>query len=193
MSLNKLGIKFDLFGMLSDLESKLKFTIDNIADEIVAELNAKDFKFATGTFKKELVETSEEFVKYKVGSTHWYSWLVNYGKGSKMELDNPFLNDYMADEVLWNEARDKADKIIRPRPRGYHVVPDWEGGTGTTVIHGSNNTNFDLEKYGGEKYKPFPGNTALDDAIKSAGERMIPAINEAFRTFPFSDYIKGGG
>lgn len=193
MSSNKLGLKFDLMGMLRDLEKALSYRIIALIDEMVLELNSQDFEYATGTFKKELVEMSEDYVKYKIGSPHWYAWIVNYGKGSAMAKDNPFLQDYMNDDVLWNEARDKFDTTIVPRPRGVHKVPDWEAGKGVKELHGSNNTNYNLEQKGDPRFLPREPSRHLDKVMLNSRKRLITEINNVFRTFPYSDYVKGGG
>lgn len=193
MSLNKLGLKFDLIGMLGDLERTLNFRVVSLIDEMVLELNSRNFEYASGTFKKEMVELSEEYIKYKIGSPHWYAWIVNYGKGSRMATDNPFLQDYMADDILWNEARDRASKVISPRPRGTHVVPDWEAGEGTKTLKGSNNTGYNLEATGDPRFAPREPARHLDTVMLQAQDRLISTINDVFRTFPYDDYLKGGG
>ncbi|NMW84683.1 hypothetical protein HKO22_02855 [Peptoniphilus sp. AGMB00490] len=193
MSLNKLGLKFDLIGMLRDLEKTLSYRVIALIDEMVLELNSKDFEYATGTFKKELIEMSEDYVKYKIGSPHWYSWIVNYGKGSAMASDNPFLQDYMNDDVLWNDARDKLDRTIVPRHKGVHEVPNWEAGEGTKPLYGSNNTNYNLEEKGDPRFLPRYPSRYLDRVMLDSKDRLISEINNVFRTFPYSDYLKGGG
>lgn len=193
MSLNKLGLKFDLIGMLGDLERTLNFRVISLIDEMVLELNSKNFEYASGTFKKEMVELSEDYIKYKIGSPHWYAWIVNYGKGSSMATDNPFLQDYMADGILWNEARSASDTTIRPRPRGYYEVPNWEAGEGKKPLYGSNNPKYNLELTGDPRFAPREPARHLDTVMIQAQDRLISAINEVFRTFPYSDYMKGGG
>ena len=195
MSLNKLGIKVDFIGLLYDLERKLKFTVENIVDEIVAELNANDFEFASGTFKRELIETSEDYIKYRVGSSHWYSFIVNYGKGSDMDMNNPFLKSYMADKELWNPSR-KQDPHIVTRPKKSsgepYEVPNWEKGKGLKPVWGSANGGYNLEATGNPEYQPKPPKHYLNKAIGRAKERLIIAIDDVFKTFPYSDYLKGG-
>ncbi len=194
MSLNKLGLKFDLIGMLGDLERTLNFRVISLIDEMVLELNSRNFEYASGTFKKEMVELSEDYIKYKIGSPHWYAWIVNYGKGSRMATDNPFLQDYMADGVLWNKGvRSASDTTIRPRPKGHYQVPDWEAGEGTKDLYGSNNTNFNLEATGNPEFLPREPARHLDKVMLQAQDRLISTINDVFRTFPYDDYLKGGG
>lgn len=193
MSLNKLGLKFDLIGMLGDLEKTLNFRVISLIDEMVLELNSKNFEYASGTFKKEMIELSEDYIKYKIGSPHWYAWIVNYGKGSKMAKDNPFLQDYMADKILWNEARSASDTTIRPRPRGTYEVPNWEAGEGTKVLHGANNTNYNLETIGKPEFLPREPAKHLEKVMLQAQDRLISTINDVFRAFPYGDYLKGGG
>lgn len=193
MSLNKLGLQFDLIGMLDDLERTLNFRVISLIDEMVLELNSRNFEYATGTFKKEMIEMSEDYIKFKIGSPHWYAWIVNYGKGSAMAKDNPFLQDYMADDILWNDARSASDTTIRPRPKGVYEVPNWEAGEGTKKIYGSNNTSYNLEIIGKPEFLPREPARHLDTVMIQAQDRLISAINDVFRTFPYSDYMKGGG
>lgn len=193
MSLNKLGLKFDLVGMLGDLERTLNFKIVALIDEMVLELNSRNFEYATGTFRKEMEELSEDYIKYKIGSPHWYAWIVNYGKGSAMARDNPFLKDYMADPNLWNRRRTLSDTTIRPRPRDTYQVPKWEEGSGHKEIYGSNNTNYNLEATGKPEFLPREPARHLDTVMLQAQDKLISTINDVFRTFPYSDYLKGGG
>lgn len=196
MSLNKLGIKVDFIGLLCDLERKLKFTVETIVDEMVAELNASDFEFASGTFKRELIETSEDYIKYRVGSSHWYSFIVNYGKGSLMDMNNPFLESYMANKKFWNPSRDQKEPHIVTRPKKEngkpYEVPNWEEGEGTKSVWGSADGGYNLEATGNPDYQPKAPKHYLNKAIDKAKERLIVAIDDVFKTFPYSDYLKGG-
>lgn len=193
MSLNKLGLKFDLIGMLSDLEKMLSYKVTDVVDEMVLELNSSNFEYATGTFKKELIEMSEDYIKFKIGSPHWYAWIVNYGKGSEMAKDNPFLQDYINDGVLWNDVRTLSDTTIKPRPRGTYEVPNWEAGEGTKKLYGSNNTSYNLETIGKPEFLPREPAKHLEKVMLQAQDRLISTINDVFRTFPYDDYLKGGG
>nr|DAR78438.1 MAG TPA: hypothetical protein [Caudoviricetes sp.] len=193
MLLNKLGLKFDLIGMLENLEKVLNYKVIALIDEMVLELNSKNFEYATGTFKKEMVELSENYIKYKLGSPHWYAWIVNYGKGSAMARNNPFLQDYMADDNLWNKERTLSDTTIRPRPKGTYKVPKWEEGSGYKILHGSNKTGTNLETKGNPDFFPREPARHLDNVMLQAQDKLIAKINEVFRTFPYGDYIKGGG
>lgn len=193
MSLNKLGLKFDLIGMLSDLEKMLSYKVTAVVDEMVLELNSSNFEYATGTFKKELVEMSEDYIKFKIGSPHWYAWIVNYGKGSEMAIDNPFLQDYTKDGVLWNDVRTLSDTTIRPRKRGTYRVPNWEAGEGYKILHGSNNTNFNLEEKGDPRFLPRRPSRQFEKVMEKCQKRLVGAIDDVFRTFSYSDYLKGGG
>ena len=193
MSLNKLGLKFDLIGMLSDLEKMLSYKVTAVVDEMVLELNSSNFEYATGTFRKELVEMSEDYIKFKIGSPHWYAWIVNYGKGSEMAKDNPFLQDYINDGVLWNDVRTLSDTTIRPRKRGTYRVPNWEAGEGYKTLHGSNNTNFNLEEKGDLRFAPRQPSHQFDKVMEKSQKRLMSAIDDVFGTFPYSDYVKGGG
>lgn len=192
MLLNKLGLQFDLVGMLENLEKTLNFKVIALIDEMVLELNSKNFEYATGTFKKEMVELSEDYIKYKLGSPHWYAWIVNYGKGSDMAKNNPFLQDYMADDNLWNKERTLSDTTIRPRPKGTYKVPKWEEGSGYKILHGSSNTSTNLETKGNPDFAPRQPTRHLDTVMLQAQDKLIAKINEVFRTFPYGDYIKGG-
>lgn len=72
MSLNKLGLKFDLIGMLGDLEKTLNFRVISLIDEMVLELNSRNFEYASGTFKKK---NDRAFGRlYKIQD--WFSSLV---------------------------------------------------------------------------------------------------------------------
>ena len=194
ISLNKLSLKFDVASMYNDLLKKLVFECNKIIDELENELNKLDFSYATGTFRQEIISYTEKEIIKRVGSEHWYSFIINYGSGSKMvdENVNPFLKKYK-ESGFYNPIRSKYNsKKIMTRPRGNYSVPDWIGGYGTVVTKGHGVGGYNLEKKGGN-FTAIEPKLYLEDEFKKAKVRLCSAINNVFNTFDYSIYIKGGG
>jgi hypothetical protein len=104
-----------------------------------------------------------------------------WGRGSKLDLDNPYLDEYKGSS-LWNPAR--TDTTIRSRSRGWYT-----NFFGERVYSGSNIAGIDLEKLG-DKFSPQPPSHALQTAAKwMASIRMKEAIQNTIRTFPFGRFF----
>ena len=190
MSSSKLSISFDMASMYDDLIKSLTSTLLKVVDDMVNDLNQKDFGYASNTFRKELMESGIEEIKYKVGSDHWYSFIANYGKGHLMNTDNPFLEQYKA-SGYWNPDRD--DLYIRTRRKGTYNIPDWEGGYEETEYTAHGPGGYNLEGSKDPRYQPFEGKKPFEDTFERAREILKDELKNTFNAFPFSDYVKGGG
>ncbi|MBU5669656.1 hypothetical protein KQI68_07355 [Peptoniphilus sp. MSJ-1] len=192
MSLNSLGLKFDILGLITDLEKALNYRVSTLVEEMVQSLNSVDYEYSGGTYKQEMIKCAEDEIKFILGSDHFYAWIVEFGRGSLLDESNPFLAEYKASDY-WNDKR--PDNRIRSRQRrsSPHIIPDWQGGHGTTEIVGSNYGGRVLEHQGNPMYDPIAPRKPIRNAIDDGRDKMISAVREVFRTFPYSDYIKGGG
>lgn len=93
----------------------------------------------TNTFKIDIVEDSaytgwngaSGVLRILVGSTHWKSFIENYGMGSLMATrgENPFLDEYVQSEYF-HEHRPANTKEITARRWGEYNTPDWDKGDG---------------------------------------------------------------
>ncbi len=188
-TLNRLSLQLDVESMVRDLTARLNFFFVDEVDRLVGTLNGFDFAYASGSFKKELVESGADFIKFKVGSDHWYAFIVEYGRGTSMDINNPFLASYM-DSGYYNPYRVHGD--IRTWGYGPYEVPDWFGGKGTVekMGHGAPGIKIPEDKL---IATPLPPNHFLRDALERTKETLRETLREAYRTFPFGFYLKGGG
>ena len=190
MSSSKLSISFDMASMYDDLIKSLTSTLLKVVDDMVNDLNQKDFSYASNSFRKELMESGIEEIKYKVGSDHWYSFIANYGKGSQMRIDNEQLGKYIS-SGFWNP--DRNDLYIRTRPKGKYKIPDWEGGHDTVPYTARGAGGYNLEGSGDPRYQPFRGDKPVEKTFERAREILKDELKNTFNAFPFLDYVKGGG
>lgn len=189
-SLNRLSITLDTNGMLRDLTEYLKFYLEMEVENLAQTLNGMDYSFAKGTFRKMLVEDGNSFIKYRVGSSHWYAFIIEYGRGSMMSINNPFLGEYLS-SGMYNQYRVHGD--IRSWGRGEYTIPDWEGGSGLITREGRGARGILLENDDDPRFRPLPPSLFLTDAMEKTKSTLQKRLNDMFRQFPFSDYLKGGG
>lgn len=187
--LNHLSLQLDVGSMIRDLVARLNFYFENEVERLANTLNGMDYGFASGTFRKELIESGSNMIKFKVGSNHWYAFIIEYGRGTMMDINNPFLGSYM-DSGFYNPYRVHGD--IRTWGFGSYEVPDWIGGNGTVTKmgHGAPGIKIPDDKL---IATPLPPSHFLRDALERTKEKLNETIQEAFRTFPFGFYLKGGG
>lgn len=188
-TLNRLSLQLDANSLIRDLTARLNFYFEDEVERLAGTLNGLDYGFVSGTFRKELIQSGSDMIKFKVGSDHWYAFIVEYGRGTSMDINNPFLPSYM-DSGFYNPYRVHGD--IRTWGYGPYEIPDWFGGKGTIQKMGRGAPGIKIPE---DKLNatPLPPNHFLRDALDRTKDKLRETIIEAFRTFPFSMYLKGGG
>lgn len=188
-TLNHLSLQLDANSLIRDLTARLNFYFEDEVERLAGTLNGLDYGFASGTFKKELIQSGSDMIKFKVGSDHWYAFIIEYGRGTSMDINNPFLSSYM-DSGFYNPYRVHGD--IRTWGYGPYEIPDWFGGKGTIQKMGRGAPGILIPE---EKLNatPLSPNHFLRDALERTKDKLRETITEAYRTFPFSMYLKGGG
>ena len=115
------------------------------------------------------------------------AWLLEYGKGSLMDTDNPYLSEYKG-SLLWNPMRVNND--ITGRPQG-----DYQDIDGNTKYSSGKNVGKSLESWaksqGKEEYMPqeamhiirnaveFALPFILDDIADVVGEEIIISVTRS--------------
>lgn len=189
-SLNSLSLNFDAENMVSDLIKQMMFAVNCVADDMVNELNSFPFEYASGTFKKVVIDEGYDEIRLQVGSDHWYSLIVNYGSGSRMSKENPKYEEYTKGPYF-NAIRSSFNNAVMTRPQGSYEVPNWVEGYGTTERTTKGGAIRNLEDSG--YYKPVSPTFKMEDVFKIAKKMIRQVVVDVYNSFPYSDYLKGGG
>lgn len=184
--MDNFGLRFDVDGFIHDLEKKLRYVVEEVVDMTIGRVKA--YGLDEFVWKKIVESEAEAKVRVTLGTEQWGALLKNYGKGSLMSLDNPFLYKYIGSEY-WNPAREGTAVVTRPK--GKYVVPDWHG-TGERIIDSQGPGGLPLEDRGGA-FAPYRGNRALERAMEDAKGLLDKGLYEAFSQWDISVYLKGGG
>ena len=111
--------------------------------------------------------------------------ILEYGKGSEMDKENPALDKYM-NSAIFNKNRTHTDLRIRTRPKGIYY--DLDG-----VPHESKtNANRELESSGNKKYAPIKPEHIVREAIKNQLKKIMGIVSEhVVQTAPLYKLIDG--
>lgn len=189
----KLGLEFDVESMYRDLTRFLNFQVKMTVNSMVDQLNSLEFEYAKGTFRQKLEQEGTDMIRFLIGSDHWYAYIIEYGKGTQMDIMNPDLGAYMSSS-MYNPFRVGGD--IRSWGRGRYTVPDWEGGHGYIEREGYGAPGLLLPVAGKkdrEEYHSLPPRRLFRDTFERAKERLKEDLKTTFLQFPFSSYLRGGG
>lgn len=189
--LNHLSLKIDTDSMIRDLISRCTERATYVAENLTNSLNGMPFEFASGTFKQELIKSSEDAVQVRVGTNHWYAYIVEYGRGSMLDKNNPFLGEYII-SPYYNPYR-SSDFAIRSR-KGEYTIPDWEGGSGFITRIGGGQTAKNLETLSppDPRFAPSPPRHFFKKAMENSKRVLEQEILNTMKTFPYHKYLKGG-
>lgn len=115
MAKTKLKLKFDYQRATSDLIQVLTKT----CDELIEEFYEDSRKYLTQRAKEDIeidhamLEMGETNIRAAV-AFRGYALLESFGKGSQMDMSNPYLDEYMQSD-LWNPARTGATIVGRAK------------------------------------------------------------------------------
>ena len=111
-----------------------------------------------------------------------YAAMEEFGRGSRMDRDNPALPGYM-ESKQWNPYRED-DLAIRSRKAG-----PYKNIFGETVVSTAKNPGYNLEQKGG-KYAPQPPRHALQTTARWMMTGRAQEIwQTALTTFPWGRFI----
>lgn len=213
MAVNDLNISFDEKGFYNDLIKQLVEAMTHLSLEL---LNLFSAGATTHTPKKNMprisnidgfwrysVEKTADAIVSVVGNDNWYAFISNYGSGSLMARDNPWLKEYMESE-FFNPERLSAGMAVLSR-EGEYNSPNYSDGMGTTTMQGKglkdkNGNPANLENMSGKfsnghSYKyftPQPPSYWLEHGMAVIEKRMFDVIQEVIDNFPAHNYLKGG-
>lgn len=184
-------IKFNSEALVTDLRQKCIEALTQAQDELFYDtlFEVTLSEAMTDYERTEIVEEIVGVLSCKVKGGAW-AVMDEWGTGSLMDLNNPFLNDYW-NSGLWNPAR--KDTVIRTRP----------GGTYTDIFGDSQhaegrNPGFNLERElnnPNRKTPPdillTPPSHAMQQAIgwlRAGGFRII--LRRVFQELDIGKYIE---
>ncbi len=175
-----MGIRFDGNRAIADLVEILKIDLLLLEREIIAEASAK---MRSQEARKGLTPSEVEQVATVISvSIIGDAWAVmdEWGTGSKMDMSNPALREYMGGP-MWNPAR--YDRTIRSRP-------DTDGQIDIfgRSVRGYGEGGRDLEITG--EVEALAPSHAVKTAMRWMGDkRFVEKINKTLKRFPFGNYI----
>jgi len=179
-------ITFDAAKLTTDLKKALTLTLIKLQAEVLADAEGKMFT-AEGRADIEAMPVSDVagIITAIITEGPW-AILDEFGRGSEMQQDNPFLAQYRGSN-LWNPER--SDLAIRGRPAGSQPTM-----FGERVFKG-NAAGRNLEELAqkgviDKKYLPSPPSKALQTAMRwMAVGRFQEVIAETLKAFPWGAYL----
>lgn len=196
---NKLNLYFDEEALINDLIKALLDGVNQVSKELLDLFASKATDPLNWTI---VIEKGVDIVKSYVGSTSWNAFLDNYGTGSLMYKDNPWLNEYLQSS-FYNKERDNYDRHIIARPKGEYISPNYKTGDGVVWRKGSgsvdkNGNPLDLETTKNKNGKPImeakPPHLWLENGMKIIEKRYFDVLSDIINNFDFQNdkYLKGG-
>lgn len=203
---NKLGLTLNENQMYLDMVSCLIEAVSDTALELL------------GRFKMDATEAIDDLdawvvgqvtfdagtglISAYVGSDHWSAFLDNYGTGSKMDKNNPFLDEYKRSNYF-NTLRPDSMAVVARRKGELYASPNYKTGVGIVVKEGSGLVDetgrlANLEELINPRTKkpyfiPRKPKHWLEKNMVSIGDRLIANTRKALNSFPYHRYLKGGG
>lgn len=134
-----------------------------------------------------------------VGNDHWYALLDNYGTGSKMSANNPWLTEYIS-SGYFNRERLNQSLAVVGRPEGKYISPDYSDGQGEIYLeskgyHEGENLETKINPKTGRPYfNPISPKFWLEESMEKIEKVFFDNIVDAVNSFPFDSnkYLKGG-
>lgn len=152
-------------------------------------------KFATGIGRKrgeisieDIRDLNNEIIASISANTE--ALMDNYGTGSKMDLSNPLLSEYIASDA-WNNYRTRADTRIRGRDAGSYTNVFGETVESSGAFAGQILENRKIKsKTGGYiEIKPQDPSHAIEEGMQLYMQDWLPIIfNNAVKN---TNFLKG--
>lgn len=152
-------------------------------------------KFATGIGRKrgeisieDIRDLNNKIIASISANTE--ALMDNYGTGSKMDLSNPLLSEYIASDA-WNRYRSRSDTTIRGRDAGSYTnvfgeIVESSGAFAGQVLE---NRKIKSENGGYIEIKPQDPSHAIEEGMKWYMQDWLPIIfNNAVNN---TNFLKG--
>lgn len=152
-------------------------------------------KFATGIGRKrgeisieDIRDLNNKIIASISANTE--ALMDNYGTGSKMDLSNPLLSEYIASDA-WNRYRSRSDTRIRGRDAGSYTnvfgeIVESSGAFAGQVLE---NRKIKSENGGYIEIKPQDPSHAIEEGMKLYMQDWLPIIfNNAVNN---TNFLKG--
>jgi len=206
-SINKLDLVFEdnafhrdlvkhLIVAVSDTAWSVRGHMKSMATEALEDQNT--WYVDSADYVERLVfESGVQFIIFEVGAKHWLAFLDNFGTGSRMDTNNPFLSEYLR-SPYFNRDRLGNGMAVVGRPEGEYVAPDFRDGSGEIVRHskgrfeGVNLEQLINPRTGKPYFIPQAPKHWLEQGIRWGLSDLIENVRKAFSTFPYHKYLKGG-
>lgn len=152
-------------------------------------------KFATGIGRKrgeisieDIKDLNNEIIASISANTE--ALMDNYGTGSKMDLSNPLLSEYIASDA-WNRYRSRSDTTIRGRDAGSYtnVFGEIVESSGTFAGQDLENRKIKSKTGGYIEIKPQDPSHAIEEGMQLYMQDWLPIIfNNAVNN---TNFLKG--
>lgn len=162
----------------------------------------KEFNIADiDSFWQKTLDTRDEVISAYVGNVSWGAYLSNYGTGSKLDRNNPNLDEYMSDDRYgFNQERANEGFAVLGREEGEYNAPDYKKGTGFVEKYSSGKfAGINLEKlpnkkFGGKPYfTPVEATHWFENSNMSFENIFWDTVWNVHNKFDWGRYIKTKG
>ena len=170
-------LQFNSTGCFQALRNELIKTANLLADEYLQEVTSH-LSSGAGDVEKGISSDDAAMLRREiVGGA--LAIMDSYGTGSKMDMGNPFLGEYMGSGA-WNPSRYGSTIVGRPAGSYTNIFGETQESSGKMEGH-------DVEHV----YPPRAPSKAFQDALVwlKAGNRFHKRINECIQSFDFSKYF----
>ena len=180
-------IKFDAERCIRGLHNHLVSTMKKAQSELLREIQSGVIHPEADWTEGEIEEFIGAITAHVIGG----AWAImdEFGRGSKMDMSNPSLQEYIGG-FYWNPLR--RDKSIRGRPEGTYI--DIWGNTRYSrgSLAGVNLEELDKQKparFQGD-FQPWEPSKAMRTAMQVMQKgRFKEIIQEAVNAFPWAKYL----
>ena len=172
--------------LVVDINRAIADSLDDISD-FMKEIIEREYSHYPSSMGKADIDTIKQIAREEVSlvfkAIGQRALILEYGKGSKMDRENPALERYM-NSAIFNKNR--TDLEIRTRPKGIYY--DLDG-----VPHESKtNANRELESSGNKKYAPIKPEHIVREAIKNQLKKIMRIVSDhVVKTVPLYKLIDG--
>lgn len=207
MTVNQLGLHFNDTDMHRDLIMELMYAVFEAANDIkfammssASESISDDsawFIESVNEAEKRIITSGYSMISFQVGAQHWNAFLDNYGTGSLMDKNNPWLQQYIS-SGYFNKERLEHSMAVVGRPAGEYSIPDFKEGHGGTTrvskgrLKGQNLETKINDRTGKPYFIPESPRHWLEKSIEMGQHNLKIRVNRVLETFNFASYLKGG-